>query len=39
MATHREVELRAAAQLVGAAARELGIATAADAAGSVALAA
>ena len=39
MATHREVELRAAALFVGAAARELGIATAREAAGSVALAA
>jgi glycine C-acetyltransferase/8-amino-7-oxononanoate synthase len=39
MATHHEVELRAAALFVGAAARELGIATGGDASGSVALAA
>ena len=39
MATHREVELRAAAVFVGAAARELGIATAGDATGPLALAA
>jgi len=39
MATHREVELRAAAMFVGAAARELGIAGADDATGSAALAA
>ena len=39
MATHREGELRAAALIVGAAARELGIATAGDATGAVALAA
>jgi glycine C-acetyltransferase/8-amino-7-oxononanoate synthase len=39
MATHREVELRAAALFVGAAARELGIATAGEATGPVALAA
>jgi len=39
MAIHREVELRAAALFVAAAARDLGIATAGDATGSVALAA
>jgi 8-amino-7-oxononanoate synthase len=39
MATHREAELRAAAVFVGAAARELGIATAGDAPAALSLAA